>query len=104
MCLIPEAFREYERRARRAAKCYECGREIAPGVTYSYASGIWDGEPSAYKTCLRCKRLKVLVEKEGYDDGAECGITFGGLFELIRECIGTRGMRRRVTKKDRHAD
>ena len=39
-------------------KCCECNREILHGEQYEYISGIWDGEPASYKTCLDCKSLR----------------------------------------------
>lgn len=95
MCLIPEAFRELERRARRAARCIECGRGIAVGARYLLSSGVWEGVPASYKTCQRCARLRRLAQQAGYGEDSGCGITFGGLFESIREYLGTRGWRRR---------
>lgn len=54
----PSCHRVVIRTARKKHRCYECLEDILPGEKYEYASGIWDGEPSAYKTCLDCKSIR----------------------------------------------
>jgi len=59
MCMIDAADglgnrcqREARRRARKAHKCGECSRVIAPGETYVDASGIdCDGNAWTHKVC-----------------------------------------------------
>lgn len=46
------------RRARKDHRCTECRQPIAKGVTYEYASGIWDGRPDSFKTCLPCAEIR----------------------------------------------
>lgn len=54
----PSCHKEIIRTARKEHKCCECYKKIVPGEQYEYISGIWDGEPAAYKTCLDCKSLR----------------------------------------------
>lgn len=46
------------RTARATHKCCECREPIAAGARYEYCSGIWDGSPNAYKTCLSCVEIR----------------------------------------------
>ena len=57
----PTACSEQRRRARKAHRCCECGREIASGDLYEYISGIWDGQPASYKTCVACADVRDLA-------------------------------------------
>ena len=76
--VTPSAFTEKERKARKPHKCCECGHEITVGEKYQYVSGIWDGEPDSYKTCLSCVTLRGnYVCKAGYE------LAFGELREGI---------------------
>ncbi|HCY85366.1 MAG TPA: hypothetical protein DHV36_09560 [Desulfobacteraceae bacterium] len=54
----PACHTEKIRTARVPHVCFECLRDIQPGEQYEYVSGIWDGEPAAYKTCLDCKSIR----------------------------------------------
>ncbi len=68
----PSAFTETERKARKAHKCCECRQIIGIGEKYQYCSGIWDGVPDSYKTCLSCLTLRNdYVCKTGDDIGFE---------------------------------
>ena len=54
---------------RRAAKphvCEECGDAILKGDRYEYASGMWDGEFMAFKTCLVCVEVRTAFTCGGY--------------------------------------
>lgn len=78
MCDLPEAFRTTTRRAAKPHLCVECGCTIVKGDKYQHSSGIWDGEPHAYKQCIPCHTIMVAVvsrEWKRCDDGP----TFGGL-------------------------
>ncbi len=64
--------------ARKPHKCCECHREIAKGSRYERISGKWDGEFSAYKTCLDCVEIRY---------GLSCGpVGLGNLWYEIAEC------------------
>lgn len=77
----PQAFRRSMRCARKAHRCCECGREIRPGAMYEYASGVWDGEPSAYKTCIGCATARnILVNVLGVD-----AVSFRGMCSALEE-------------------
>lgn len=71
---------EQIRRARRAHVCCECGETIKPGDRYEYAAGCWDGDWSAFKTCLPCMRIRL--------HHCPAGWLYGGLEERLRECLG----------------
>ncbi|HEX7767092.1 MAG TPA: hypothetical protein VF443_10285 [Nitrospira sp.] len=75
----PEAFCEVTRKARIEHRCCECRGVIAPGQTYEYASGIWDGDPRAFKTCSLC----VEARKQHADQLTryDCQPCFGELYE-----------------------
>lgn len=75
---LPSAFSEKERKARKPHECCECNQEIKIGEKYQYCSGIWDGEPSSYKTCLSCLTLR-----NDYKDKTGEDVYFAGLKEYI---------------------
>jgi len=53
--------------ARKRHRCCECRGEIRPGEKYERISGVWDGEPMRFKTCLDCVLLRTeLSDKEGF--------------------------------------
>src|SRR5690348_18469687 len=54
----PSCYRSERRKARNEHRCVECGKPIRVGDIYEYASGIWDGCPGSFKTCLRCVVLR----------------------------------------------
>ena len=54
----PDAFTEKIRTARKEHRCGECYRTIMPGEKYEYVSGIWEGRPDNYKTCMDCLSLR----------------------------------------------
>jgi hypothetical protein len=80
-CISPSAYKENIRKARKQHKCCECANNILKGDNYQYASGVWDGYPGDYKTCLSCVSVRREFEQE-YD----CCIAFGELKEVISDC------------------
>jgi len=79
---MPSAFTEKERKARKEHKCCECNQKINIGERYQYCSGIWDGRPDSYKTCLSCLTLRNdYIEKTGED------FCFEGLRESISDAF-----------------
>ena len=56
--ITPQAFCETKRKAKKEHKCCECKEIISKGEIYIYSSGIWDGEPNSYKTCLTCESVR----------------------------------------------
>ena len=59
--------KERIRTARKKHRCDECLKDINPGDKYEYVSGIWDGEPHSYKTCLDCKSVRdVFFDRWNY--------------------------------------
>lgn len=69
----PSCFSSSTRKARKQHRCYECGDDITPGTTYEHVSGIWDGNPGAYKTCLSCVEIRDHF-------ACENGFIFGALW------------------------
>ncbi len=60
-CDQPAVYRPNIQRARKAHACYECSGAIAPGHSYEYVFGIWDGEPESFGTCSDCLELRAWV-------------------------------------------
>lgn len=58
--------RSVTRTARKEHRCYECRETIVPGQKYEYCSGIWDGSPSAFKTCLSCVEIRNHFACDGW--------------------------------------
>ena len=54
----PVCHKEKIRKAKKPHLCCECGLPIKSGDHYLYESGIWDGTPQEYKTCLDCKSIR----------------------------------------------
>lgn len=79
----PSCYTEKIRRARKQWWCVECRQDILPGTLYQHASGVWDGRPDSFKTCLRCVKLRTahLKAEEG-----DCTSVFGDLITSIGEC------------------
>ncbi len=78
-CDVPSAFYQTTRKARKDHKCCECHGTIAKGETYQYSSGIWDGSPGHFKTCMACVSVKETYTSHltRYD----CTPSFGELYE-----------------------
>jgi hypothetical protein len=85
----PQAFRSYQRKARRKHRCCECLGWIRKGEIYTYCSGIWDNHPASYKTCPDCTLLRFQVELSLGRHDYEDGICIGGLLEWICEARST---------------
>lgn len=82
MSETPEAFRQYERKARIPHQCCECGGTIQPQEQYLYISGIWEGEPESYKRCLDCVELIKSINKDKFIDES---VYLSGLWDWISE-------------------
>ncbi len=83
---LPDALSRVMRKARKAHKCDECGLAIQPGTVYEYVSGIWDGEPSHYKTCEGCQILRAHVrEEDGCDEDPPLGMLLEAANEVAHE-------------------
>lgn len=100
---IAECFQSVLRKAKKTHKCYECCGIIDIGEKYYNQSGIWSGEPQAYKICVDCEELKKEIEKpiKAWDDR----IAFGELYEYVFESGDVKIMRRfMITKRKRGAE
>lgn len=72
----PSAFSFKYRVARKEHRCCECRCLISPGDTYLYESGIWEGAPTQFKTCLACESVRGVYF---------CGFEYGRLWEMLWE-------------------
>jgi hypothetical protein len=52
--MTPSCSNAIYRTARRQHTCVECRATIQPGDVYEYVSGVWDGTPDSFKTCMAC--------------------------------------------------
>lgn len=57
-CEMPQAFNQERRTARKQHSCCECHQPINVGTEYEHCSGIWDGTPDSFKTCLSCVEIR----------------------------------------------
>ncbi len=73
----PSCYTESRPRARKEHECCECREVIPVGAHYENVTGIWDGSPGRYKTCLSCVEIR--------DHFACDGSLFGHLWEDLRE-------------------
>jgi len=73
----PSCSSRTKRKARKKHRCCECCEAIEKGQMYEYVSGIWDGEPSDYKTCLSCVEIRNHFACDGF--------VFGQLWSDLEE-------------------
>jgi hypothetical protein len=72
----PSCWTQAQPTANREHRCCECRETIPIGAKYERYTGIWDGTPGAYKTCLSCVEIR---------DHFDCnGFVFGQLWEDLR--------------------
>ena len=62
---------------RKEDKCCQCHETIHKGDKYVVDSGIWDGRPERFRTCLTCYDVAKAFFCNGY--------TFGGIWGDLRE-------------------
>lgn len=74
----PSCHTQVIRRARKEHKCCECKRVIGPRESYTPESGIWDGEPMRFKTCMDCMSVR---------DALFCEWEYGNIWREVREWI-----------------
>jgi len=80
-CERPSVYRVATYFARRKEhRCIECCEKIKIGDKYEYVFGVWDGEASQHKTCMRC----VLIRDKLF---GSCSI-YGELREQVWDCLG----------------
>lgn len=86
MCMADDAdpcsfWQDEQRRAKKAHKCDECGREIASGEIYRYCKWIFEREWSTSKMCGHCDvAAKWLLKNCG-------GFLTHGIYEDIQEHV-----------------
>ena len=59
---MPTVYSRGLPKARKAYRCDECNAPIAPGDTYEYVFGVWDGYPGSHRTCMKCVNLRQWVQ------------------------------------------
>lgn len=84
----PQAYRELTRKARKQYKCFECYNAIQVGEKYQYVSGVWDGKPDSFKTCLSCSDLREFYRGETGEDYLVFGMLRDYIYELLNEVGG----------------
>lgn len=52
--------------ARKEHHCYECGEVICVGQRHEVISGVWEGYPGRYRTCLSCVEIRDHFACEGW--------------------------------------
>lgn len=62
----PSCSSSVTRTARKEHTCTECRAPIPKGTKYQYASGVWDGRPDSFKTCLLCVEIRDHFACEGW--------------------------------------
>jgi len=77
---MPQAFHQANRLSRKEHKCCECGQTISAGEVYEYSSGVWDGKPDSFKTCLSCVEIR-----DEYTTSTGEPTAFGELGSTIHE-------------------
>lgn len=94
MCELPECITEAKPKARKRHKCCECRGLIMEGEVYVRVSGIWDGEPARFKTCVDCDALRTEADQGvQYTDEMT---PFGGLAETLSN-MGDKELSKRFT-------
>lgn len=71
MSEMPSCYTLKKRIARKHHKCCECHGVIRKGEEYNHHSGVWDGEPAAFKVCFDCDSLRKEFACEHYLLGDE---------------------------------
>ena len=70
MC-VPSVFEEFSPTAKKEHICCECKKIIPVGAIYSLIKGLWDGEWDNFKTCRKCRAMRIkavaLSKELGYD-------------------------------------
>lgn len=77
---LPQAFQQLTRTAKKQHTCCECRRPIHAGDKYEYSSGVWDGKPDSFKTCLSCVEIR-----DEYTASTGEPTAFGDLGSTIHE-------------------
>lgn len=66
---MSDFFNQKNVKARKIHKCEFCEKKIQKGETYSYESGVFDGDFFSRKLCLECNNMLTQFCKEnGYGE------------------------------------
>lgn len=84
---LPSFCNVVYRKAKKEHRCCECSGLIHVGEKHEYASGVWDGDFRAFRTCSSCETLRsecadITKETRSYDDGI---FSFGELQTELNE-------------------
>ena len=80
---FPELCGTLTVKARKPAKCCECGSVIQPGDVYEVTSGKWDGEWLSFKTCAPCAEIRQAFCCDGWVYGTLWQDAAEGFFETM---------------------
>lgn len=61
-----EFYRDATPRAAKSHRCCECGGVISKGAAHHYATGKWDGEFQAFRTCAACHEIRTVFGCDGW--------------------------------------
>ena len=59
---VADFYRARRPMAHKHHMCDECGATIPTGERYEYATMLYDGAWTSYKTCVACLEMRDLVE------------------------------------------
>jgi hypothetical protein len=85
--MMSDFYTETLRKARKSHKCSWCKDEIKPGDDYVYAGGVFDGNFSMRKECLKCNLLirEMFADEEWREDFIEYGFCDDDMHEFWRQ-------------------
>lgn len=72
-----ELLSRNRRKARKEHRCVECKCVIQPGDTYEVDVTLFEGDFTAYKTCLTCVRVRESL--------FECGWYYGRIWNDVHK-------------------
>jgi hypothetical protein len=85
MCEAPDIFESRIVVGRKLYHCCECLKLIERGERHQHTKGLWDGEWSAFRTCLDCSEILADIYRNW--DSNDCGMPLGYLFEYAEDYI-----------------
>lgn len=81
-------------RARKAHRCYECNRTIAPGDRYERSVALFEGSWDSTAVCLKCNAIR-----QAWHDVEGCWAPYGSLRgDILDDCL--RELRRQPPDDD----
>ncbi|HMG12789.1 MAG TPA: hypothetical protein VK571_06425 [Gemmatimonadaceae bacterium] len=83
----PTVTAEVTRRARKAHRCAECRKIIAPGTSYVRCSSLTDGHWGDWAACHKCHAVERAHAAAEHSMNGNSSYYVGQLLETVRECI-----------------